>query len=686
MATINVSFKSQEIQNFYEAKDNASLEGSLTEFRTGANIEDAPQGDFADTASAKAAAQKQMTEVVKTLEQRIATFEGATIADTETTNDNDYPFDRVALKREFMDEVLSALLRSDYGFDISQYFTATSAGDPPYPTSAPVENTAGTIFGGFGELLIAAGSSLWTRTTTNTYSKTWDHQNAGELAAFSDGDKADFEASIVSSYGGTVGVDLLYSPEYSTATGDQTYTITRNVYAQAFPGFVPDDFSSLYAYDIATGVETDNRKNLLNNEGKDIFDRYSSLIDRIFAAGDALKDTPVKLPEVVTSISGVTMNLLGPDVADRILGSLAAGRSSFSGQLSGTPIAPGGKLVGNPAAAANRVTITVGSDIVMDDGNGNLTGPGITGTIDYATGHYRINLATPPTADRDIRGSYQTLQVFTGLRTVRVPAPTATDPTAVTYSFYVFDERAGFDQSDPNEKARQQVVKIPVLNTAGKNVDYELGFAPNSLVNVQYYEVEKIQNNVGRDGLPNTEDDFAIPLEFKLKTGVPAAALASTFHLSPTEYLYYWNEVRIRGFRGQLNYQKAIVGEIQEDLRQANAALAELEKQAGSTDPQDADGNPDKDSKSETSLLDHHQALIAHANLKLYGTSDSHTSSSWQKNRVALKSYIDRRTADAQSAALDLQQTTNRYNNAYEVMAKLQEKMDGLIKTQLRNW
>jgi hypothetical protein len=53
---------------------------------------------------------------------------------------------------------------------------------------------------------------------------------------------------------------------------------------------------------------------------------------------------------------------------------------------------------------------------------------------------------------------------------------------------------------------------------------------------------------------------------------------------------------------------------------------------------------------------------------------------------VALKSYIDRRTADAQSAALDLQQTTNRYNNAYEVMAKLQEKMDGLIKTQLRNW
>jgi capsule polysaccharide export protein KpsE/RkpR len=164
------------------------------------------------------------------------------------------------------------------------------------------------------------------------------------------------------------------------------------------------------------------------------------------------------------------------------------------------------------------------------------------------------------------------------------------------------------------------------------------------------------------------------------------SGLASTFHLSPTEYLYYWNEVRIRGFRGQLNYQQAVVAEIQEDLRQANAALADLEKLAGQTDPQDADGNPDQVSTLETSLIDHHQAIIAHANREMYGPSDSHVYSSWQTNRVRLKSYIDRRTADAQSASLDLQQTTNRFNNAYEVMAKLQEKMDGLIKTQLRNW
>jgi hypothetical protein len=217
-------------------------------------------------------------------------------------------------------------------------------------------------------------------------------------------------------------------------------------------------------------------------------------------------------------------------------------------------------------------------------------------------------------------------------------------------------------------------------------VDFELGFSPNSLVGIKYYEVEQVRIGAAPGGLAGGVDNFATPTEFRLKSGGPVSGLASTFHLSPTEYLYYWNEVRIRGFRGQLNYQQAVVTEIQEDLRQANAALAELEKLAGKTDPQDGDGNPDKVSTPETSLFDHHQAIIAHANLVLYGPSDSHVYSSWSKNRVALKSYIDRRTSDAQSAALDLQQTTNRFNNAYEVMAKLQEKMDGLIKTQLRNW
>jgi hypothetical protein len=34
---------------------------------------------------------------------------------------------------------------------------------------------------------------------------------------------------------------------------------------------------------------------------------------------------------------------------------------------------------------------------------------------------------------------------------------------------------------------------------------------------------------------------------------------------------------------------------------------------------------------------------------------------------------------------LDYQTLLNRYNNAFEVMSKIQEKIDNLLKSQLRN-
>ena len=52
---------------------------------------------------------------------------------------------------------------------------------------------------------------------------------------------------------------------------------------------------------------------------------------------------------------------------------------------------------------------------------------------------------------------------------------------------------------------------------------------------------------------------------------------------------------------------------------------------------------------------------------------------------MALKNYIDRRSSEAQQATLDYQSTLNRYNSAYEIMGKMQEKLDNLVKSQLRN-
>lgn len=568
MPTINVNFTSQAIRDAYLAEDDNALKASLEKFRTAENITSVDKGEFSSESAALAAAKDQMTEVIKSLEQRFATFEGVTIAASEKINDNDYPFDRVALKREFMDEVLSALLRSNYGFDVSAYYFAPSNGaDPPQPLTAPTKNSSGAQYGGFGELLIDAGSNYWERSTATT-TKSWDHCNFAEIGC--DGKKSDFEDELAAAYAPTGYKN--YSPSYSTDTGNQTYTITYYVYTPAFPNFVADDFSSLYDYDIATGVETDNRPNLLNAEGQDIFARYSSLIDQIFLAGDAIQTAPVDLPEVVTSISGVEIAGVG---------------------------------------------------------------------------------------------------TLTGLRTVMVSPPTDTNPDGV-YEHWVFDETQGFDPAtDPGARARQQVNKTQVENTANQPVDFELGFGPNELTNITYYRVDALDVDGG--------------VRFERASSGQIETAPSTHHLSSMEYLYYWNEVRIRAFRGQLGFEQAVVTEIQEDLRQANAALAELEKAAGKADPgEGASLNSDKE--PETSLLDHHQAIINHANLTLYGTSDSHNYSGWQANRVALKAYIDRRTSDAQSATLDYQQTLNRFNNAYEVMAKLQEKIDGLIKTQLRNW
>lgn len=67
-------------------------------------------------------------------------------------------------------------------------------------------------------------------------------------------------------------------------------------------------------------------------------------------------------------------------------------------------------------------------------------------------------------------------------------------------------------------------------------------------------------------------------------------------------------------------------------------------------------------------------------------SSDSiHGKANWGAARTALKNYIDRRSSEAQQATLDYQNVLNRYNGAYETMAKLQEKLDNLLKGQLRN-
>lgn len=159
--------------------------------------------------------------------------------------------------------------------------------------------------------------------------------------------------------------------------------------------------------------------------------------------------------------------------------------------------------------------------------------------------------------------------------------------------------------------------------------------------------------------------------------------------MNPIQYLYYWMEARVRILKGQLAYKEGITTEIQADLKDANDAMADLQKVSAGLTQTNSDGTVNGTAKHETFAMDLFEARASTAGKPLFdstGYDDASIYSEWQNNQTSLKSYIDRKSAQAQEATLDYQQVLNRFNNAYEVMAKIQEKFDDLLKAQLRNY
>lgn len=219
-----------------------------------------------------------------------------------------------------------------------------------------------------------------------------------------------------------------------------------------------------------------------------------------------------------------------------------------------------------------------------------------------------------------------------------------------------------------SDAVTNQVIKNDVLNTAGARADFQLGFQGPAPTATRYLPVNAA----------------LVP------TGAAVQIRQNQRNLSLPWFLYFWNEARVRILRSQLAMKEAVTSEIRDDLAKANAVLGDLEAQAGKTRSQSADGktvNPD--SSIETQRMDIWEAMTAKPgqggifdqNLN----DDRHNFSEWQSNRSFLKSYIDLKSTQSQDAMLDYQTTLNRYNNAFEVMSKIQEKIDNLLKSQLRN-
>ena len=437
---------------------------------------------------------------------------------------------------------------------------------------------------------------------------------------------------------------------------------------------------SAYKLNVKYGVEKDTRPELLNAEGVAVFNHYSELIDKIFAKGDELQRAPVQQPLVVTSIPGVEVTI---DGATRVLTGLATLRKPTD-----DPENPAIEHYAFDEAGAERYKVVKAA---IQNGQGEV--------VDFSLDFKSDPLSAP--SGRTV-GAEEL--VFTGSNSML--AKPINEPGALIIPGSVVIHLPGGVQV--TDDGIGNLAGPAGLNITG-TVDYETGSvslnpAPSAtapvtadyrfLPPVEYYKLRN--SGVGGSG---GILDLSANWEIENPAAQPLAAIdleRGPQHLSGMEYIYYWNEVRIRNFRGQLKLKETIISEIQEDLRQANAALAKLEEQAGkvSSNPEESqsrgDGSVKAPQVTETLDLDVYEAMIATSEKnQLYGEDsgdDLHDYVEWQVARTNLKNYIDRRSADAQSATLDYQTVLNRYNTAYEIMAKLQEKLDSLIKTQLRNW
>lgn len=383
-----------------------------------------------------------------------------------------------------------------------------------------------------------------------------------------------------------------------------------------------------------------------------IFDQYATLIDGVFAAGDTLGQNPSTPVQVATATSPLT-------VASQIVPPPPAGAEQYEvvtydrvSQVHGID-----SITGQPTTATylldaravnGRVAKTAAGDVVVG------------GAVNSSA--YRLRLL--PEVTSNVLDPAVYVGTAGGLSmAVRFPAPAGSPPTL----------------QDIATGVTATAVPIPpiVLNVPGREAAF-----PDLSITSNY----RATYNDGSSYLLGLSTEGQVYIT--ALTDSRREQVNQTVGLSSTEYLLYWNEARIKILRAKLSYNEAVVREIQEDLRQANAALAQLEVQAGLVTATDKDGQPTGQTSAETIGMSFFNATASTPSTPIFdaaGLDSLHNAQQWQKNRTTLKNYIDRRSAEAQQATLDYQNVLNRYNNAFEVMAKLQEKLDTLLKAQLRN-
>ena len=507
---------------------------------------------------------------IESLDRRIATFEKVTIPTTSTATATaaDYPYDGESVKREFLEEVLTLLIRSAAA--LNSHVNPIS-NDPIVTTSGVVREETSSVGG----------------------TKAWVLYDPSQNAAMTSGG--------------------------SGQTGGWTN----------FANHTPDDNLDHY---FGTGPST----------ARTIFAAYKKLVTDTFAEGAKIANASSDSTQVITAIPPITIEGVTYDgLATVPQGSALPAKqylvATAPGDLSKvtvgtelTNVNPTTRLLLDPRLA------TAGALYGPDAASQDYTVPGTLFTI---------------TLQRDpATGKVQSL----------------TDITLATS-----------DPANPLVSASPDRIVLPMMDTGADVTSPSYDPLIPSIVTSRRFSVG------ANDYLVSLSQDqtkvYLTPL------GASQVAVSTVKGLTGSEYLLHMNEVRIKILRGQLAYNEAVVREIQDDLRRANETLSDLEKQAGAIT--ETDGS-NAQYTVETTRMSLFNATASNAGASMFeraGPDSYHNKKDWGSVRATLKNYIDRRSSEAQQATLDYQNVLNRYNGAYETMAKLQEKLDNLLKGQLRN-
>ncbi len=166
-----------------------------------------------------------------------------------------------------------------------------------------------------------------------------------------------------------------------------------------------------------------------------------------------------------------------------------------------------------------------------------------------------------------------------------------------------------------------------------------------------------------------------------------SVGVTNVANLTAPNYLLYFNQARIKILSGILGYHQNQVQQIQQNIKDANAAMADVVKRQGEAN---AVNTSQSGTAKETMLLSLFSATHSAAGKPMVSGANYITAemnlTQWKTAQTKIQNYIDQQSSAAQQATLDYQQTLNRYNAAFEAMSKLQDKLDGVQKSTMNNF